>query len=112
MDKREKLLNQLIVQTEQKSWGFKLFVWGIVLGIVNLIFDSLYNILRFLSERGDLGIKGRSVLSFFKTNFLTLLTFWLLLWIGAIVLVTYGLTKWLNSRGEIEKVKLELETLK
>ena len=112
MNKKEGLMKQLIIKTHQKSWGFKLFMWGVVLGVLNFIFDGLYNALRLLSERGDLGEKGKSILSFLKANFFILLTFWLLLWIGVIFLLIYGLTKWLDALSEIEKIKLELETSK
>jgi hypothetical protein len=112
MSNKEELVKQLIAKTSQKSHGFKLFIWGIVLGVLNTIFDGLYNTIRLLSERGDLGERGKSILVFLEANFFILLVLWLLLWMVALILLVWGLSKWLNTRGEIEKIKLELETLK
>jgi len=105
-------MKQLIAKTGQKSKSFKLFIWGIVVSVLNLAFDGLYNAIYWLSKRGDFGDRGKSILIFLETNFLLLLILWLLLWFVAIILLLYGLSKWLNIREEIEKIKLELEILK
>ncbi|CAG8448162.1 809_t:CDS:2 [Racocetra fulgida] len=66
MNQKEKLLKQLIVKTNQKSRGFKLLIGGIGLGVLNFILDGLYNALRLLSYRGDLGETGKKIISFFQ----------------------------------------------
>ena len=106
------LKRQLIIKINQKNRGLKLLIWGIALGVLNLILDGLYNALRLLSQRGDLGEKGGKIFSSLTGKyFLILLVFWLLLWTVAIVLLIIGVLKWLGARSEIEKIKLELEIL-
>ncbi|RHZ35625.1 hypothetical protein [endosymbiont GvMRE of Glomus versiforme] len=112
MSKKEELAKRLITKAGQKSQGFKLFIWSVVLGILNFLLDGLYNAFLMLSQRGDLGQKGKNILNFLQTNFFILFIVWLLLWLVTIILLIHGLSKWLNAHSDIEKIKLELETLK
>jgi len=50
-----------------------------VLGVLNVIFDGLYNAICLLSKRGDLGERGKNILTFLEANFFILLILWLIL---------------------------------
>ncbi|MCE8163075.1 MAG: hypothetical protein I3274_02535 [Candidatus Moeniiplasma glomeromycotorum] len=104
-----KLAEQLENQVRRKNQAIKRLVWGIGLGVFNLVLDGLYNALLILVGRGDLKADwGLKLVRFLNDNFSILFIIWLLSWVGAAALVIWGLNQWLAAHEEIETLKLKL----
>ncbi|KLL03925.1 MAG: hypothetical protein MRECE_6c021 [Mycoplasmataceae bacterium CE_OT135] len=130
-DKQKKeLLKQLVEETKQKSRGFKWFIFGIILLIVNFSLMVLYNFIWYTVKFNNTNSMGTSwfggdnhpvrypwaqntakVLEFISKKTPFELIIFSLIWLTSLIIIVYGAYQWTHGQSKLKKIEAELKNL-
>ena len=89
MEKKEKLVKQLLEKTQEKDKSFRLFIISIAIAVLCFLLDGIYNALLIVSYRHEEKTWAKKLLSFLHEYFHFLLLLWILGLVISLSLIIY-----------------------